>query len=225
MALGLNFDSNSGDIMPIIKYDARAGRMFRIDREDGVNTPEDITDEFKAVFDFENVETGWIDFQTGGAPIFTLSPFGTTPPPFPGGSAKPGVRVMLRLAQDCGNDVRELATTAKAALRGIDALHTAYMDAKDANPGKLPVVAIEKIIPIISEGGGQKTTNYSPIFVIIGWTERPKDLIFKAKNQPKPQLAAANGTHVSAPATGSTKVPPPSKKSKPAMTVVEGDFG
>jgi hypothetical protein len=225
MALGLNFESNSGDITPIIKFDARAGRMFRIDRDDGVNTPEDITHNFMAVFDFENIEVGWIDFQTGGAPAFTLAPFGTTPPPFPGGSAKPGVRVMLRLAKDCGNDVRELATTAKAALRGIDALHTAYMEGKDANPGKLPVVAIEKIIPIISEGGGQKTTNYSPIFTIIGWTERPKDLIFKAKGQAKPQLAAANGTHVSAPATGSTKVAPPAAKKKPVMTVLEGDFG
>jgi hypothetical protein len=225
MALGLNYENNSGDITPIVKFDARAGRMFRVDREDGVNTPEDITNDFKAVFDFENIEVGWIDFQTGGAPAFTLVPFGTNPPAFPGGSAKPGVRVMLRLAQNCGNDIRELATTAKAALRGVDALHTAYMEGKDAHPGKLPVVAIEKVIPIVSEGGGQKTTNYSPIFTIIDWVVRPKDLIFKAKNQAKPSLAAVNGTHASAPATGSTKVPPPATKQKPAMAVVEGDFG
>ena len=63
MALGFSntgTSSGGGDFLPIVKYDARAGRFFRVDREDGVSTPVDITRSFKAVFDFENVETGWI---------------------------------------------------------------------------------------------------------------------------------------------------------------------
>ena len=54
MALGFNLGSGGGggDFLPIIKYDARAGRLFRVDREDGVSTSVDITRNFKAVFDF-----------------------------------------------------------------------------------------------------------------------------------------------------------------------------
>ena len=37
MALGFSFSGggSSGDIIPIVKYDARAGRMMRRDREIG----------------------------------------------------------------------------------------------------------------------------------------------------------------------------------------------
>ena len=58
--------SGGGDFTPIVKYDSRAGRIFRVDRvqtNDGfVSDPVDITQGFKAVFDFENIEVGWIDF-------------------------------------------------------------------------------------------------------------------------------------------------------------------
>jgi hypothetical protein len=64
MALGMNYDtSGGGDFLPIVKYDARAGRIFRVDRLDRVNNPVDITRSFKAVIDLENIEVGWLDFQ------------------------------------------------------------------------------------------------------------------------------------------------------------------
>ena len=43
MGLGLKINSGSKDFLPIIKYDSRAGRVFRVDRADGVSTPVDIT--------------------------------------------------------------------------------------------------------------------------------------------------------------------------------------
>ena len=71
--------AGGGDFTPVCKYDARSGRLFRIDR---VNTgngfqsePVDITSIFKAVVDFENMQVGWIDFPTGSAPSFVLVPF------------------------------------------------------------------------------------------------------------------------------------------------------
>jgi len=77
MGLGLNYRrSGGGDFLPVCKYDARAGRAFRVDREDGQNNPVDITRNFKAVFDMENIEVGWIAFPKGAAPDFQLVPLG-----------------------------------------------------------------------------------------------------------------------------------------------------
>ena len=72
---GFSTEPTSGDFLPIIKYDARAGRFFRIDRGANGNEPVDITDSFAAVFDFENVEVGWMNFS-GPQPDFKLVPMG-----------------------------------------------------------------------------------------------------------------------------------------------------
>ena len=75
MALGFNLESNSGggNFLPICKFDARSGRMFRRDRDNGENVDVDITKTFKAVIDFENLEVGFINFNTGGAPHFAMA--------------------------------------------------------------------------------------------------------------------------------------------------------
>ena len=80
MAFGFNYESSAGDIIPIVKFDARAGRFFRIDRSDGVNSPVDITSSFKAVMDFENIEVGFIHFPAGSAPEFKVAPIGQPMP-------------------------------------------------------------------------------------------------------------------------------------------------
>ena len=80
MALGINTQGSvGGEFLPIVKFDCRAGRMFRRDRENGENTDVDITKSFKAVMDLDNIEVGWIDFDTGGAPSFALGPIGQEP--------------------------------------------------------------------------------------------------------------------------------------------------
>jgi hypothetical protein len=75
MSFGGFFDSvgEAGSFLPIIKYDARSGRISRRDRENGETNEVDVTKNFKAIFDFENVEIGWINFNTGGAPDFKMS--------------------------------------------------------------------------------------------------------------------------------------------------------
>ncbi len=69
MALGLNYNSgggDNGDIIPFVKYDARAGRFFRNDRTETngaySNNAVDITSNFKAVMDLENLEVGYLLF-------------------------------------------------------------------------------------------------------------------------------------------------------------------
>src|ERR1700740_732663 len=166
--------SAGGDFMPIVKYDARAGRLFRMDRVDtgnGFATDQvDITSSFKAIVDFENVEVGWIDFPAGAAPNFSLVPIGNPLPDRPSPRHKNGVRFILKLAKDCGGakPIREIAGTSKAFLGGIEAAFTAYQADKAANPGKLPVIVLEKTTPIKSGSGEKQSTNYQTTFTITG---------------------------------------------------------
>ena len=212
MALGVNYEAaDGGEIMPIIKYDSRSGRVQRIDRIDGESKITEITSKFKAVFDFANIETGFIEFGTGSAPSFSVTRLADGKPAVrPTPTHKPGVRVMVKLHKDCGGDIRELASVAKAFLRGIDDLHNAYLKGLGSHQSdELPVVVIKETIPVTTEGGGQKSTNYSPVFEIIGWVKRPADLVYTPKHATAP--AGAQG----APTTGSTKVGAPAAAAAP----------
>lgn len=220
MGLGLNYNTgggDNGDIVPFVKYDARAGRFFRNDRTESngaySNNAVDITTTFKAVMDLENLEVGYLLFAAGSAPAFMLVKLGDPMPHKPGGDGKwkQGVRVMMKLHASCGGDVRETSSNATAFLKGIDELHTAYEAGKAANPGKLPVVTLKTTVPITSGSGDKKSTNYQPVFEITGWAPRPNDLVHVAKGA-APQTAAPSTQPAAPPSTGSTQVPPPAAK-------------
>jgi hypothetical protein len=211
--------SAGGDFLPILKYDARAGRFFRIDRIDTGNgfdqNPVDITGSFKALVDFDNVEVGWINFQAGAAPDWSLVPMGSKLPDKPSTVHKNGLRFMLKLAKDIAGDkpIREVAGTSKAFLSGIEAVYLQYQAGKAANPGKLPVLALEKTVPIKTGSGEKTSTNYCPVFKIIAWGARG-DLVFV----PKAGAAGSTGNGA-APITGAQRAAPP------AQTVTADDFG
>ncbi len=193
MALMQINDNAGGDFLPIVKYDSRAGRLFRVDRGDGVSTPVDITRQFKAVFDFEAVEVGYILFSAGGAPVFTMVPYGQPLPTRPPGDFKQGIRMRIKLAPAIGGDVRELAGTANAFLRGINTIHDEYLRLAPANPGKLPVLTLEDTIAIESGGGAKRSTNYTPVFAISGWAPRPADMPLSGPIVPAPQTVGIIG--------------------------------
>jgi hypothetical protein len=217
--------SGGGDFLPRISFDARAGRMFRIDRVDVggqfSNEKIDITKNFKAQMDLENIETGWLDFATGGAPVMELVAIGNALPPKPTPGSKNGVRLMLKLGKDIAGDkpIREIASSAKAYLAGVEALYLDYQANKAANPGKLPVVSLEDTIPIKSGSGDKQSTNYQPVFRIIAWAPRG-DLEFKPSGS-----SAAASPAAAAPSTGSTQVAPPVAKAKEPELVDADDFG
>lgn len=227
MALGFDFGGNGGgNFLPIIKYDARAGRVFRVDREDGASTSVDITRNFKAVFDFDNMEVGWIAFTAGSAPDFAMVPLGTPRPERPSQNHKGGIRMNVKLGGECGGDCRELASTATAMLGGIDRLHNEFLAGAKANPGKLPVVVLEDTVPITSGSGDKKSTNYQPIFKIVSWVKRPADLDDAAgKKATVPDDAGheAPAARSAPPATGSTRAAPPAAKA--AAPADDEDFG
>lgn len=192
MALGLQTESGGGEYTPVAKYDARAGRMFKIERaQDSAGNWQtnnvEITTGFQAIMDMENIQVGWILFASGIAPQFTLVPLGDPLPQKPSENHKQGFRLMMKLGKSSGGDVREFASCAKAVIGAIDALHDEFSRGRAANPGKLPVVSLTGTVPVVSQGKGQSSTNYAPVFVIKSWIERPPEL---SAEQKAPQQAA-----------------------------------
>jgi hypothetical protein len=174
------------------------------------------------VFDFEHVEVGWIHFPVGSPPDFALVPMGSQLPDRPTPKHKNGLRMMIKLARDCGGDrpIREFAGTSKAFLSGIESAYLAYAAEKDKNPGKLPVFVLEKTAPIQTGSGEKSSTNYHPSFRLVGWAPRG-DLTFVPKAAPPtqgPQQPLVNGA--TPPSAGSTRAQAPSQEE--AMT---NDFG
>ena len=114
--------------------------MFRIDRTEKngnfENVAVDITASFKAIVDFENLKVGPMLFASGTAPDFNLVTIGEELPALPSPKHKHGVRLMIKLAKDCGGDkpIREIAGTSKAFLSGIEAVYTQYLAEKDKYP-------------------------------------------------------------------------------------------
>lgn len=184
MALGLP-QSGGGDRVPIIKYDARAGRLFRVDRSQNAAGQYDsetveITAAFQAVFDMANIELGWLSFPTNAAPDIVVAPYGQPLPPRPSTAHRTGFRVHLLLGKSCGGDVREMASNAQASIGGMDALHDAYLSGVKANPGKLPVVKLGATKAIVSTGKAASSTNYEPRWEIVSWVDRPDKLTVEA---------------------------------------------
>lgn len=242
MALNFGFmnqPEGGQTFLPFVKYDSRAGRMFRVDKKaDGSTENVDITRSFKALVDLENVETGWMHFAAGAAPIYALSRHDEPNPPKPVAEAKEGVRLVLQLGAACGGDVREISSNAKSMLVGISDLHSAYEAGLKDNPGKLPIVVLSDTKPVVTTGKNGSSTNYMPVFEIVGWAPRSSQLVWSPKGNTVMEAAApaapaaptfAPASNAQAPRTGSTLVAPPAQTATftapPAASVSEDDFG
>src|SRR5919106_1272247 len=185
-----------GDAKPIVKFDAKEGKL-KID--DGVIDLK----KFKAIFDLEGLELGYCRFNEGAAPDWRMAPATNEQAvkalQRPEGSeARPykwGFRLNLKLTKELANgapDIREFASNSYVTLNGIDQLHDDWMAEKNNHPGKLPVVTGKSMTTIPGKFGRL----YQPVFMIAGWIDAPKDLI-AARNgngdKPKAKGAPAPG--------------------------------
>jgi hypothetical protein len=209
MALGIPTNTNR---TPIVKYDARAGRWFRVDGKDSV---VDISNGFAAVFDLAQIDIGWALFAAGAPPSTSFARVPAPMPPQPSPDHKRSVRLMLKLSKTAGGDVREVLTQAGIVQAAIDALHDAYMAAPEAREGKLPVVACPSTEAVVQAmGNGAKSTNYKPVLQIVNWVPRPADL--PLTSGPVPVAVAGPAPVAAPPSTGSTVAAPPAPKAAPA---------
>ena len=240
--------SGGADIVPIVKYDARAGRMFRIDRVQtatGFTSDQvDITGNgdatsrgnFKAMCDFENIEVGWFNFTPGVAPSIIVVKRGNMLPPKPSEQHKYGLQFMLKLARECGGDtpIRKISGTSKAFRNAFEHIVGVWDAEHKAQGGKLPVLMLDGLpLPVTTGQGQRQSTNYHPKFRIVGWAPRG-DLAYVPQPQAAPvqptvpqagaqQTVRGNGT---APVTGQQRAAPPQQPAvqQPAADLA-ADFG
>jgi hypothetical protein len=205
--------------LPILKFDARAGRLFTIDRTQGpdgswVSQQTDITmSQPPFCVDFGSLEVGWAHFAPGGAPLWAVAYYGQPQQPRPASPGhdeqnkalqfKPAFRVKVA-GQGIGG-VREFGGNSAALINGMNDLHTRFEAAPEAGTGQIPVVRMSSTMAIKA---GQ-STNYMPVFEIIGWTERPKML--------GERMVPVPGRQVSAPMPTSVPAPPPAPRPAPVI--------
>lgn len=233
MALGLatGGGNGSGEFQAYCKYDAKAGRLFRVDRvqdSSGAysNDMQEITNTAQFVVDLSNIRVGWIHYSTNG-PIRQLVVLGKEAiPARPSDKGSDGkllykqgfeIDLVLDKASAGTSAVRVLNSTAGCVIDAMDELHDAYSAAAESKAGKLPVVKIASVSPVKS---GQ-ATNYKPVFSIVSWVDRPAALQEQAATTTKGATPPATGS--TPPATGSTPVAPPAAVPQPAASA--SDFG
>src|SRR5262245_28207393 len=99
MAIGKR--RTGGESMPLLKYDARVGRLYTQDRvfEFGAwqTVQADISDAFRATMDLANLQQGWIAFPKGEPPSAVLFPAGAEIGDPPDTDHKQGLRVLAVL--------------------------------------------------------------------------------------------------------------------------------
>lgn len=202
MSLGLQI-TNSANIIPHVKYDARAGRLFRVDRvQDGSgtyvrNTVDMTTPAPKFIMDLGGIQVGWLYFSERG-PDFHLVRLGQPLPAKPSEQHRQGFLVHLYAARLLGG-VRQFSSNAKTVVAAMDALHSEYEKAPEVARGLVPVVTLAGTVAVKTASAAGQTTSYAPVFQIEKWVERPRELD-EAAEPAKP----ATPTATAAPSAQST---------------------
>lgn len=195
MALGFNTEtSGGGDILPIVKYDAKAGDFIKQDRVQDASgqwqkEEAELQAPFKFAMDMDSLEVGWLSFQSG-APDFRMVKLGEPMPAKPEGDFKNAFRVRIG-SKELG--LREFSHSSKTMLRAMDELHNQYEAEKRNNPGMIPVVEVSGTTPVKVMTPQGELRFKAPQWSISAWIEKP-DLFDKTATAepvaPEPTPAA-----------------------------------
>lgn len=208
MPLMNNPAGGDGNFTIYLKYNAKAGRWYT--KDDKPEAAEYEVTDMTAVFDLQNVRTGWFLFAAGVAPVKQFDPSLTEAAAKPGEGFKRGFEVNVFSGKNIGG-VREFASTAGAVIDSINSLYDAYEIAPERAQGKLPVVKCTGVNPVTGKHG----TNYSPTLEIVAWVDRPVEL---AGDPPKVPPAG------SPPKQAAQHAPPPAAAPQPAMAGADVEF-
>jgi hypothetical protein len=71
-------------------------------------------------------------------------------------------------------------------------------------------VVLKSTVPITTGSGAMKSTNYRPVFEIVGWAPRPADLVWSPKNaEEAATVVPFSGQQAAPPVTGARQVAAP----------------
>ncbi len=136
-----------------------------------------------AIFDLANIQTGWGIFKEGAAPEWIMDPSldKQAPKPQDGQDWRRGFKLKL-FSESAFDGVREFATTAVGAVRGILELYDQYEAEAEQHFNQVPVV---QYVGSTAARIGKGNTNI-PNFKIVTWTDRPAALPFNDGLPEKP---------------------------------------
>ncbi len=209
--------SASGDFAKRIEYNAKAGRVYRVDRVETAagfeNVKTEIPMPFGVAFDFEGVDVGWAHFAPGTAPNLQFVKLSdvmadkTAYPAQPSPQHSEGFRVRIWNSEALGDEPREFSSTARSVRAQLDTLHTQWTVDKDAHPGKVPWVVFTGVNAETNKHG----TNYAPILQITEWVDAA---VFPAvaatpATAPAPAAPAPAPTQTPGPAPAAVAPTPP----------------
>ena len=178
MAFGMK--TTTGDFLPICKYDARAGKFFKVDRRvDGGSDAVELPLGTKFAIDFGSFEAGYVSFGPQG-PVRHMQPYieGQPMPAQPQEKDAEGKLVFrpgfyAKIAGNAIDGVREWCSNAAVLLNAMDDLYQAFIRAPEAAQGQIPIICIASTVAVKSGTGARASTNYAPVLRTEGWTPRP----------------------------------------------------
>jgi hypothetical protein len=182
------------DFADIVKYDANAGRFFKIDYNPDTRekVPVDITTPPpKFALDFGSLEIGYGRFTATG-PDYHIVPEGQPLPAQPLDKDEKG-RLLFRpvfrvkIFGKVLDGLREWASQANCVLEPVDDLYNKFRVRPEAESGKIPIVELTRTIPVVVGRGTRQRTLYAPCLNIVGWTDRVPAM--GERTVPPPKLA------------------------------------
>ena len=201
MAFMSSNSGEGGDFKVYVSYNAKAGRWYT--KEDKPDAEQFEVTNMTAIFDMDNLQTGWFLFAPGVAPVKNMDPSLAQAAAKPGDGFKRGFQLDVFSEKNLLG-VREFSATAGIVIDAMNDLHDHWVAQKDANPGKLPVVKCSGVQPVTNKHG----TNYRPVLEIVSWADRPAELAGNA--------APAQATSAPPPPAAATHAPPPAAAPAPA---------
>lgn len=204
--------SAGGDFKVFVSYNAKAGRWYT--KEDKPEASQYEVTDLTAIFDMDNLKTGWFLFAAGTAPVKQFDPSLSQAAAKPGEGFKRGFELDLYSEKNLGG-VREFASTAGVVIEAMNALYDEWSATKAANPGKLPVVRCAGVLPVTGKHG----TNYQPQLSIVAWADRPADLAGNAA-----PAAPAPAPQAASPASAPAQHTPPPPAPAPVAAGADVDF-
>lgn len=205
--------SNSGGeggFKVFVSYNAKAGRWYT--KEDKQDAEQFEVTNMTAIFDMDNLRTGWFLFAPGVAPVKNMDPSLAQAAAKPGDGFKRGFELDVFSEKNLLG-LREFSSTAGIVIDAMNDLYDHWAADKDSNPGKLPVVKCVGVSPVTNKHG----TNYKPQLEIVSWADRPSELAGTPASSSAPAPVAA-----SAPKAEHT--PPPAAKAPAPAAADDVEF-